>query len=164
MLAATMKIADRLRELGLVLPAPPRIPAGTVLPFRMVRVIGNRALVSGHGPTDTDGSFAKPSGRVGADVTPEQAYDAARLSALAILGSLERELGTLDRITAWLRVFGMVNCAPGFQDMPGVINGFSHLILDVFGQERGQHARSAVGVAELPFGIPVEIEAEVQIA
>jgi len=159
-----MTIADRLQELGLVLPAPPHIPPDVELPFRFVRVVGNRALVSGHGPTQVDGSFAAPFGRVGADVTPEQAYGAARLTALAILGSLARELGSLDRITTWVRVFGMVSCTPGFQGMPGVINGFSHLILDVFGQERGQHARSAVGVAELPFGIPVEIEAEVAIA
>jgi enamine deaminase RidA (YjgF/YER057c/UK114 family) len=80
-----------------------------------------------------------------------------------MLGSLQRELGTLDLITGWLRVFGMVNTAPGFDQQPTVINGFSHLILDVFGPEVGRHARSAVGVASLPFGIPVEVEAEVSI-
>jgi enamine deaminase RidA (YjgF/YER057c/UK114 family) len=158
-----MSTADRLQQLGLVLPAPPRIPPGTVLPFGWVRVVGTRALISGHGPTNADGSFAHPLGKVGAEVSREQAYHAARLTGLAILASLQRELGSLDRIVAWTRAFGMVDCAPGFNDMPSVINGFSDLILDVFGQERGQHARSAVGVASLPFGIPVEIEAEVEI-
>jgi enamine deaminase RidA (YjgF/YER057c/UK114 family) len=158
-----MQISDRLKELGIVVPEAPRIPPDVVLPFRWVRVCGHRAFVSGHGPTESDGSFAKPLGRVGSDVTPDEAYRAARLTGLAILGSLQREIGSLDRITAWARVFGMVNCAPGFRAMPTVINGFSDLILEVFGQERGQHARSAVGVAELPFNIPVEIEAEVLI-
>ena len=80
------------------------------------------------------------------------------------LGSLRRELGDLDRITGWLRVFGMVNAAPGFDQMPRVINGFSDLIIELYGPEVGAHARSAVGLAELPIGIPVEIEAEVEIA
>jgi enamine deaminase RidA (YjgF/YER057c/UK114 family) len=100
---------------------------------------------------------------VGADVSLEEGYQAARLTALSILGSLKRELGDLDRISAWLRVFGMVNSAPGFDQQPQVINGFSDLIIDLYGPERGAHARSAVGMAELPFGIPVEIEAEVEI-
>ena len=93
----------------------------------------------------------------------KQAYESAKLTGLSILGSLQSELGDLDRITAWLRVFGMVNSAPGFVDQPTVINGFSELILELFGPEIGRHARSAVGMAELPFGIPVEIEAEVAI-
>lgn len=158
-----MSISDRLDELGIILPQPPRIPPGVILPFGWVRVHGQRAWVSGHGPTESDGSFAQPLGRVGDEVKLDEAYLAARLTGLAILSSLQRELGTLDRITAWGRVFGMVNCAPGFREMPAVINGFSDLILEVFGQSRGQHARSAVGVAELPFDIPVEIEAEVLI-
>lgn len=156
-------IDDRLRALGLVLPAPVQIPPGATLPFPWVRLAGRRALFSGHGPTDADGSLAAPLGKVGAEVTPEQAYAAARLTGLAILGSLKRELGSLDRITCWVRVFGMVNSAPGFDRQPGVINGFSDLILEVFGPERGAHARSAVGMAELPFGIPVEIEGEVEV-
>ena len=156
-----MNIRTRLAERGLVLPAPTRPPPGVVLPFAWVRVFGDRAFVSGHGPVNADGSLAGPFGKVGREVTPEQAYASARLVALAILGSLERELGDLDRIAAWGRVFGMVNSAPGFNRQPAVINGFSDLVLDVFGPERGQHARSAVGMAELPFDIPVEIEAEV---
>jgi enamine deaminase RidA (YjgF/YER057c/UK114 family) len=162
-----MKIEARLAELGLVLPEPLKLPSGMKLPFPWVRVQGNRAYVSGHGPQNPDGSLAEPLGKVGvgagAAVTPEQAYRAARLTGLAILASLKRELGDLDRVTAWLRVFGMVNSAPGFNQQPSVINGFSDLILEVYGEQAGRHARSAVGMAELPMGIPVEVEAEVEI-
>ncbi|MFE0626308.1 RidA family protein [Streptomyces sp. NPDC058864] len=92
-----------------------------------------------------------------------EAYDAARSTALAVLASLRAALGDLDRVVAWLRVFGMVNAAPGFASAPAVVNGFSDLILELWGPEAGSHARSAVGLAELPFRIPVEIEAEVLI-
>jgi enamine deaminase RidA (YjgF/YER057c/UK114 family) len=136
-------------------------PTGVKLPFAWVRVVGNRALVSGHGPTHPDGTLAQPLGKVGAEVTLEQGYEAARRTALAILASLERELGDLERVDPWVRVFGMVNSAPGFDRQPAVINGLSDLVLEVWGPDRGQHARSAVGMAELPFRIPVEIEAEV---
>ena len=94
----------------------------------------------------------------------EEAYHASRLIALSMLGSLKRELEDLDRVTAWLRVHGMVHSVPGFTRQPAVINGFSDLIIELYGKEAGQHARSAVGMAELPFGIPVEIEAEVEIS
>jgi enamine deaminase RidA (YjgF/YER057c/UK114 family) len=154
-------IEERLADLDLVLPPPVKAPPGVVLPFAFVRVVGDRAFVSGHGPQAADGTLAGPFGKVGGDVTPEQGYAAARLVGLSILGSLERALGDLDRIRAWGRVFGMVNAAPGFDQLPSVINGFSDLILEVFGPEVGAHARSAIGVAELPWGIPVEIEAEV---
>jgi enamine deaminase RidA (YjgF/YER057c/UK114 family) len=122
-----------------------------------------RAFVSGHGPLTPDGSLAPPLGKVGGDVTEEQGYAAARATALAMLASLRQALGDLDRVTAWLRVFGMVNAAPGFTRTPAVINGFSDLIIDLWGPDAGSHARSAIGVAELPFGIPVEIEAEVAV-
>lgn len=156
-------IEDRLRDLGLTLPSPLELPRGVVLPFPWVRIVGTRALISGHGPTHADGSLAQPLGKVGREVTLEQGYEAARLTGLAILGSLNRELGSLDRIVAWTRIFGMVNAAPGFDQMPAVLNGFTDLIVSVFGAERGRHARSAVGLAELPFQIPVEIEGEVEI-
>ena len=159
-----MHIEAKLEALGLVLPEPLKAPPGMRLPFAYVRIRGNRAYIAGHGPQDPDGSLAKPLGKVGADLSLEEGYQAARLVALAILGSLKRTLGDLDRITAWLRVFGMVNSAPGFTQQPSVINGFSDLILELYGAEAGQHARSAVGMAELPFGIPVEIEAEVEIS
>jgi enamine deaminase RidA (YjgF/YER057c/UK114 family) len=157
------RIAQRLAELGIALPAPLQLPPGVVLPFPWVRIVGNRALISGHGPTNADGSLAKPLGKVGRDVTLEQAQVSARLTGLAILGSLARELGDLDRIACWTRVFGMVNSAPGFNRQPAVINGFTDLIVEIFGKEKGAHARSAVGMAELPFDIPVEIEGEVEI-
>jgi enamine deaminase RidA (YjgF/YER057c/UK114 family) len=158
-----MKIEARLQSLGLALPAPLQLPQGAVLPFPWVRIVGTRALISGHGPTQGDGSLAKPLGKVGAEVTPEQAYRAARLTGLAILGSLQRELGDLDRIVSWVRIFGMVNSAPGFNRQPAVINGFTDLVVEVFGKEIGAHARSAVGMAQLPFDIPVEIEGEVLV-
>ena len=158
------RIDQRLSDLGLVLPAPLQLPPGVALPFPWVRVVGTRALISGHGPTLADGSLAQPLGKVGRDVTLEQAHDAARLTGLAILGSLQRALGDLDRVSAWLKVLGMVNSAPGFNRQPAVINGFTDLIVDLYGPERGAHARSAVGMAELPFDIPVEIEGEVEIA
>ena len=157
------RIEERLAARGLVLPRPLKVPAGVVLPFQFVRVIGTRALIAGHGPQDADGSISRPLGKVGRELTVEQAHAAAERTALAILGSLQRALGDLDRIVAWGRVFGMVNSAPGFNQQPTVINGFSNLIVDIFGAEVGAHARSAVGMAELPFDIPVEIEGEVVI-
>jgi len=157
------KIEQRLTELGLILPAPLQLPPGVTLPFPWVRIVGTRALISGHGPTKEDGSLAPPFGKVGSDVSVEQAYAAARLTALAILASLKRELGDLDRIAAWLRIFGMVNSAPGFNKQPAVINGFTDLIIGVFGPDEGAHTRSAVGMAELPFNMPVEIEGEVEL-
>jgi enamine deaminase RidA (YjgF/YER057c/UK114 family) len=153
-------VEQRLAALGLALPQPTQAPPGAKLPFAWVHVVGNRVLVSGHGPTNPDGTLAQPLGKVGAEVTPEDGYAAARLTALAILASVKRAIGDLERIERWVRVFGMVNSAPGFDRQPAVINGFSDLVLELFGPERGQHARSAVGMAELPFRIPVEIEAE----
>jgi hypothetical protein len=156
------RIEERLRSLGLILPPPP-MPPGVRLPFEFVRISGRRALISGHGPQCPDGSFAAPLGKLGRDLTVEQGYAAARLTALSILGSLHRALGDLDRISAWVRVFGMVNSAPGFEEQPSVIHGFSDLILELFGGNVGAHSRSAVGMAELPFNIPVEIEGEVEL-
>ncbi len=163
-MATDNSIAARLEAMGLALPAPLRLPPGVTLPFPWVRVHGNRAFVSGHGPQLRDGSLAPPFGKVGADLTVEQGKIAARLVALSVLASLERELGSLDRIEAWLKVLGMVNSAPGFAEQPAVINGFSEVILELYGPERGAHARSAVGMAALPMGIPVEVEAEVAIS
>lgn len=154
---------QRLAELGHVLPEPLKLPPGMTLPFPWVRIVGSRAIISGHGPTDAQGNLAEPLGKVGGEVTEEEAYIAARLTGLAILGSLKRELGSLERIASWTRIFGMVNSAPGFNRQPAVINGFTDLIVSVFGAERGAHARSAVGLAELPLRIPVEIEGEVEL-
>lgn len=156
-------IEDRLRDQGLELPPAVRPPEGVVLPFDFVNIRGDRAIVSGHGPQAADGSLAPPFGRVGAEVSLDEAVEAARLTALSMLGSLQRTLGSLDRVTGWVRVFGMVNSVPALNQQPVVINGFSDVILDVFGTDVGRHARSAVGMAALPFGMPVEIEAEVSI-
>ena len=158
------RIEEKLRALGLLLPPPLKPPPGIILPFQFVRIVGGRALIAGHGPQDPDGSIASPRGKLGKDLTVEQGYHAARLTALAILGSLQRALGDLDRIRAWARVFGMVNSAPGFNRQPSVINGFSDLILELYGPDVGAHSRSAVGMAELPFDIPVEIEGEVELS
>ena len=158
-----MTIDERVRELGLVLPQAFVSPSGAAYPFAWVRVRGNRAYLSGHLPLQPDGTLAEPRGKVGEALTLEQGAHAARLAGLAMLGSLQRELGELERVSAWLRVLGMVNVAPGAVQMAGVVNGFSELILEVFGRERGLHSRSAVGMAELPFGVAVEIEAEVEI-
>ena len=157
-----MSIADRLAERGLVLAAPMRAPPGVTFPFEAVRVTGNLAYVSGHLPLEPDGSVAHPRGKVGGPVTPEEAARAAGLVALAMLGSLERAIGSLDRVTRWLRVFGMVNHVEGFSAHPGVVNGFSERVLEVFGAEIGAHSRSAIGVAGLPFDVPVEVEAIVE--
>ena len=158
-----MKVEAKLEELGLVLPGPTKTPPGLVLPFSWVRVRGDRAYVSGHGTLNPDGSLARPLGKVGAEVSPGQGYEAARLTALAILASLKRELGDLDRVTAWLMVYGLVNAEPDFTLTTNVINGFSDLILELYGPEVGMHARMAPGLATLPLGVPVTIAAEVAI-
>jgi enamine deaminase RidA (YjgF/YER057c/UK114 family) len=155
------RIEERLAGLGLELPAEFAAPAGVEFRFALVRVSGDHAYVSGHGPLD--GSEVLMRGKVGADVSPEQGYEAARLTALSVLASLKQELGDLDRVTGWVKLLGLVNCAPGFSATPGVVNGFSDLVLELWG-DAGHHARSAIGVAELPFDIPVEVEAIVEVS
>jgi enamine deaminase RidA (YjgF/YER057c/UK114 family) len=155
------RIADGLAQRGLSLPSPFAAPPGIEFRFDLVRVSGGHGYFSGHGPLD--GSEVLVRGKVGADVTPEQGYEAARLTALSVFTSLERELGDLDRVTRWVKLLGLVNCAPGFNAMPGVVNGFSDIVLELWG-DAGRHARSAIGVAELPFDIPVEVEGVVEIA
>ncbi len=154
-------IRERLTELGLELPAPPAAPPGVELPFELVRVHGGLAYVSGHGPFDGDRLLV--TGSVGDEVTVEQAYEAARSTALSMLASLEQELGDLDRVTSWIKILGFVKCAEGFNVTPAAINGFSDLILSLWG-DAGRHSRSAIGAGELPFGMPVEVEAVVAIA
>jgi hypothetical protein len=110
------RIEQRLQELGLILPQPLQLPPEIVLPFPWVRIIGTRALISGHGPTNQDGSLAQPLGKVGQEVSQEQAYLAARLTGLAILGSLQRELESLDRILAWTRIFRDGQLCAGVQE------------------------------------------------
>ena len=153
-------IEDRLQDLELRLPAPVAPPPDVRLPFDLVRVHADVAYVSGHGPFDGDRQLF--TGRVGAEVSVEQAYDAARATGLSLLASLKQELGDLDRVRAWIKVLGFVNCAEGFTATPAVVNGFSDLILALWG-DAGRHARSAVGASELPFGMPVEVEAVVAL-
>ncbi|MEX0282145.1 MAG: RidA family protein [Arenibacterium sp.] len=155
------KVEDRLAAKGLELPPPLAVPDGMVLPFPEVNLRGHRAIISGASALQANGEVSGPFGKVGADVTVDEANHLAMRTGLCILAGLKRELGELDRITGWVRVFGMVNSAPDFFNQPAVINGFSHLILDVFGPEIGRHARSAVGMASLPMNIAVEIEGEV---
>lgn len=156
------RIEAKLAEMGLVLPKPLQAPPGVVFPFEWVRVRGKRAYISGHVATNPDGTLARPLGKVGADVTPEEACESAKLVALAHLGSLKRALGDLDRVTAWLRVFAMVNVAPGFYETPRATNGYSKLILDLYGSDIGAHARSSIGMV-IPLNAPVNCEAEVEI-
>jgi enamine deaminase RidA (YjgF/YER057c/UK114 family) len=155
------RIEERLAQLGLELPQPFSAPEGIEFAFELVRVSGNHAYVSGHGPID--GSAPLMQGKVGADLSLEQGYEAARLTGLSIFAGLKQELGELDRVRRWVKALGLVNCAPGYNLTPAVINGFSELVLEVWG-EAGRHARSAIGAAELPFDIPVEVEAIVEIA
>jgi enamine deaminase RidA (YjgF/YER057c/UK114 family) len=155
------RIEERIAERGLSLPRPFVPPPGLELKFAWVRVSGSHAYVSGHGPLD--GSDVLVTGKVGAEVTVEQAYEAARLTGLAMLASLKQELGDLDRVTGWVKALGFVNCAPGFNVTPAAINGFSDLVFDLWG-EPGRHARSAIGAAELPFDMSVEVEAIVEVS
>jgi len=158
-----MEVEFKLQSLGLVLPAPTKSPPGVEIRFAWVRIFGDHAYVAGHGPLAPDGSPAGPFGRVGAEVSPQQAYAAAGGATLAILSSLRRELGDLDRVVAWLMVSGMVNVAPGFTHTTNVINGRSDLLLKLYGPEAGRHARTAIGMAQLPLNLPVVIAAEVGI-
>jgi enamine deaminase RidA (YjgF/YER057c/UK114 family) len=155
------RIEDRLGELGLALPRVFEPPPGLDLKFAWVRLSGDYAYISGHGPLD--GTDVLVSGKIGGDVTPERGYEAARLTALSMFASLKKELGDLDRVTGWVKALGLVNGAPGFNVTPAVINGFSDLVVELWG-DTGIHARSAIGAAELPFDMSVEIEAIAEVA
>lgn len=146
-----MGAEERLRTLGLELPEISE-PVGNYLPA--IRT-GSLLFLAGHGPVRSDGTMVQ--GKVGRDLDLPAAKEAARLVALALLATIRRELGSLDAVSRLVKVLGMVNCAPGFNRTPAVIDGCSDLLVQVFG-DRGRHARSAVGMAELPFNIAVEIE------
>ena len=155
---------EKLVELGLKLPDPAKLPDGMHLPFSLVNVRGERVAFSGHPKLSSDGDIAGPYGIVGADLTTEEAYGEARQIALAVLSNVRAEIGDLSRISGWLRVFGMVASTPGYSEQHLVINGFSDLIIEVFGNDIGRHARSAIGVSGLPMGFAMEIEGELLIA
>lgn len=147
-----MSAEARIAELKLILPPPPK-PVATYLPCVQVQEL---VYVSGHGPLKADKTMI--TGRVGADLTEAQGKEAARAVGLAVLASLKNHLGSLDRVVRLVKTLGMVNAAPDFQNHPSVINGFSDLMVEVFG-EPGKGARSAVGMGSLPGNIAVEVEA-----
>ncbi len=152
---------QRITDLGLILPAPVVLPPTLQLPFAFVNVRGDRAVISGHPRQDADGGITGPYGKVGVDLSSEDAQLAARDIGLSVLANLKAEIGELSRVAGWLRVFGMVNSGPDFDQQHVVIHGFSDLIIDVFGPEVGRHARSAIGVSGLPMNFAIEIEGEV---
>src|SRR5918996_1122536 len=154
------RIEDRLSDLELELPEPFAPPPGVEFKFDLVRVTGGLPHIAGHLPMN--GSEVLMQGRIGDGLTVEQGYEAARLTTLSILASLKRELDELDRVTAWVKALGLVQCAPGFDKPPAVINGFTDLVLELWG-DAGRHARSAIGAGQLPFDVPVEIEAIVEV-
>jgi enamine deaminase RidA (YjgF/YER057c/UK114 family) len=150
---------QRLNQLGIELPAVPSA-AGNYLPAKRH---GDLVFVAGHGSLFSLDRSTVVKGKVGRDVSLAEAREAARVAALLMLSSLRGEIGSLDDVRSVLKVLGMVNCAPGFNETPAVIDGCSDLLVEVFGPEVGRHARSAVGMAELPFDIPVEIEMVVAV-
>jgi enamine deaminase RidA (YjgF/YER057c/UK114 family) len=152
-----MSAEARLVELGIELPSPPRPVANYVPAVR----VGDLLFLSGHGPLLPDGS--RISGKVGRDLDVAQGQEAARLTGLGLLATLRTELGSLDRVAGIVKVLGLVSSAPGFGDQPAVLNGCSDLLVQVLGN-RGKHARSAVGVAELPAGMCIEIELIARVA
>ncbi len=152
-----MDAETRIQELRLQLPSAPK----PVAVYKPLVIAGSMAYVSGHGPLKTDGSLI--TGRVGADLDLEAGKTAARQVGLAILATLRNELGSLNRVKRVIKVLGMVNATPEFQDHPKVINGCSELFGEVFGPDCGVGARSAVGMGSLPGNIAVEIEAIFEI-
>lgn len=146
----------RLAELGIELPEAANPVANYVNAVRT----GNLIFLAGKGPRQADGTYV--TGQVGTDLTEEEGYNAARLTAISQLAVLKAELGNLDRVARIVKVHGMVNAAPGFTNQPEVINGFSDLMVEVFG-DRGKHARAAVGMGSLPRNIAVEVEVVVEV-
>ncbi len=156
-MSAETRLADKLSELGLDMPPAPE-PKGL---YRPLVVVGDMAYTSGHLPVDAAGHLV--TGRVGVEIDIPTATHAALLTGLNILATLRAELGSLDRVRRLVKVLGAVNGTPEFTEQPAVINGCSQLLADVFGPETGIAARSAIGVASLPLGVPVEIEAVFQV-
>jgi enamine deaminase RidA (YjgF/YER057c/UK114 family) len=156
-----IEVAKRLAEHGWAIPPPQVPPPGVQLTYRRLVRWENIAYIAGHGPTYGEG-WGSPLGKVGREVTVEQAVAAAELTALNVLGTIERELGSLDEVACWLKVNGFVNAVGGFTEHARVINGFSDVILELYGTDR-LAARTSVGVPHLPFDMPVEVDAIVAI-
>jgi enamine deaminase RidA (YjgF/YER057c/UK114 family) len=155
--SAPSGVAARLAERGLAIPPAQVVPPGVRLTYNRLARFGNVVYVAGHGPTYGDG-WGSPLGKVGREVTVAEAVAAAELTALNVLGTIERELGELDTVACWLKINGYVNAVDGFTEHATVINGFSDLIVDLYGRE-ALGARTSVGVPHLPFDMPVEIDA-----
>ena len=151
-----MSIDNKLKELGITLNSPPS-PVANYIP---VQQTGNLIYLSGQGPRNENGEFI--TGKVGSDITAEEAYDLARNTAINLLSAMNAYLGSLDRVSKIVKVLGMVNAVQDFKDHPKVINGCSDLFVEVFG-EKGKHARSAVGMGSLPNNMALEIEIIVEI-
>ena len=151
-----MEIENRLKEIGIELPSPVKPVANYVTTVQT----GNLVFTSGHGPVNVSGDLQ--TGQLGADMTVEEGYQSARLVGLGLISTLKDALGDLDRIKRVVKVVGFVNSTPAFLDHPKVINGVSDLLGEVFG-DKGRHARSAVGMVQLPGGIPVEVEVIVEV-
>ncbi|MDE2731793.1 MAG: RidA family protein [Bacteroidota bacterium] len=147
----------RLEELGITLGPPPQPVANYVSSVRS----GNLVFLAGHGPRLPEGGYV--AGKIGPEMSVEEGYEAARLTGIALLASLKAEIGDLNKVVRIVKATGMVNTTPDFTDHPAVINGFSDLMVDVFGPERGKHARSAIGMSSLPINIAVEIEMIVEV-
>jgi enamine deaminase RidA (YjgF/YER057c/UK114 family) len=160
---SSAEVRQRLRERNLELPVPWVLPPGVSIPANLVRVVGTTAWVSGHVPIGPDGQLIGTFGKVGAEVTLETAQRLAVAALLGALASVERAVGDLGRVKGWCRLHCMVNTTGGFSDYPAVFNPASQLLREVFGDEVGGHARVAVGVAGLPWNVPVEIEATVEL-
>lgn len=156
-------VEQRLHDLGFELPSAPRMPQGVATTFSWVRVLGSRVLISGHGPQRPDGSPAGPFGRVPDQVTLEQAQASGRLAALSVMSSVREAVGDLDRVAAWVTVSGFVQAEAGYALTTAVVNAFSEVVMAVFGDEVGQHARTAIGVAALPLNLPIVVAAELAL-
>lgn len=159
-----MDLRSRLDHLGLAVPAAVSLPPSAVTTFPWVRVLGERVLVSGHGPVGTDGTPAGPFGRVPDQVDLEQAKQSARLTAASVLANVERTVGDLSRVDAWVSVTGFIQAEPGYSQTTAVLNAFSEVVLGVFGPQVGEHSRTAIGVAALPLNLPVVVAAELHLA
>lgn len=159
-----MDLASRLAPLGLTVPAAISLPPSTVTTFSWVRVLDDRVLVSGHGPVGADGKPAGPFGRVPDEVDLERAQQSARLTAASVIANVERAIGDLDRVDAWVSVSGFVQAEAGYPHTTAVLNAFSEVVLGVFGSGAGDHARTAIGVAALPLNLPVVVAAELHLA
>jgi len=153
---ASSEIDEKLAELGIDLPAP----SSPVANYVNAVTTGNLVFLAGKGPKKPDGEYI--TGKVGADLTEREGYEAARVAGINQLAALKAEIGNLDRVQRIVKVTGMVNCTPDYANQPEVINGFSDLMVEVFG-DKGKHARAAVGMGSLPRNIAVEVEMVVEI-